>query len=355
MSCGSHIHLGLGLAPGGSSHRARRHPGAVRQHGSAIGRPPNLNRERPGHDREPERIPQFTIQFLNPSGSYTLDPAGQDIASGSGPGTEISAKSDGADERYHLVAWIKGQVTDPTVEFKFQQGGPEITLGTGQLVAGTTDTYQFFWNVGATTGISDAAANLRVILFSGQNEVSRDEVAVTINDAGTPPTPPTPQSSEPRGETVEIVYPVQTTTGATPPLFGLYKPPTGNPAGVVDVTSSANTTAVRVFYTLSPAGPNPPGKLAREPAERRKRQARTGFVAHLPTAIPPLRSRPSRRRPSTHLGEVLPPPVRQRPIPTRATPTGSLPTPRSLGRFSSCPVRRPSRVCKADSRARHRS
>ncbi len=204
--------------------------------------------------------PEFTIQFLNPSGdSAAVTAPPPPSVSGNGPGKEISAKDDGTGTRYHLVAWInKTPGVDPEVEFTVQQGaGQPLTLTEGGAnravpVIGAPDTYHFYWNV-AATGLVDGEATLKAVLYSGNTPLATDSETVRINNGNPSPMDPNPDTVENQGETVEMLYPVQTTGGSTTPAWGFYAAPAGPPVGVIDVTSSSGTVRVpRLLHTVAP-------------------------------------------------------------------------------------------------------
>lgn len=181
------------------------------------------------------------IKFLNPSG----------VTSEAGPGTEISAKNDGTNTTYHLVAWVGSVPSNPTVQFRHQTGtDPDVTIGSGTLRG--TDTWDLQWDL-SNPLVADGDYTLKAILFSGSQEMSRAELDVTVNNASTAPNPLDQETSEPQGETVEITYP----TIAGP--FGAFrKPGTTNPyAGVIDATMSADTIDVRAYYTTTAPGSEP--------------------------------------------------------------------------------------------------
>lgn len=175
------------------------------------------------------------IQFFNPSSHSRI----------------VSAKPDGTNSTYHLVAVAQQVPANPLVEFKYQQGtNNEVAIGIAQRV-GTTDTFELEWSPGS---LAEGSYTLKAILYNGVVEIGRDEVTVTVNNADNSPDSPT-------AETVEITYP-KNGTGA-----GFFQPPSATVAHtVVNVTSSAalappsfstGTATISVRYTKSPPGEEP--------------------------------------------------------------------------------------------------
>ena len=184
------------------------------------------------------------IQFLNPSGT----------TGSSGPGREVSAKNDGTDSQYHLVAWVGSMPSNPTVEFKYQSGNdPEITIGQGTLRG--TDTFDAFWSLGT---LADGTYSVKAILFSNGVEVNRDSETVEVNNTTAEPAAGNPgglKTTEDQGQTVEIVYPPNASG------MGFFRQPgTGTPfAGSIDVTLSTGGTGIegRAYFTTTPPGNEP--------------------------------------------------------------------------------------------------
>lgn len=184
------------------------------------------------------------IQFLNPSGT-TAD------SGTSGPGREVSTNTDDGNG-YHLVAWVGRMPSNPSADFKWSNadGTNETTIGSGILRG--PDTFDIFWNAMPPT---DGAYKVKVILYSNGIQVATDieDVIVNDRDAGTTGPPTNIPQGENRGQALEITYPAQ-----AGPWGAFRKPGTNDPyIGVVDVTRTTGTTAVRAFYTTSPPGNSP--------------------------------------------------------------------------------------------------
>lgn len=206
------------------------------------------------------------IQFLNPSGTTGSE----------GPGTEISAKNDGTNTTYHLVAWVQSVPANATVEFKYQRGSdPDVTIGTGTLRG--NDTFDLEWNVGT---LADGNYTLKAILFSGGQEVSRDEEDVEVNNSSDTGEV---RSEEDQGATVEMTYPTIAGT------FGMFrKPGTNNPfAGVIDVSISTDTTSVRAYYTTAAPGSEPDWVECATGASETAAQAANGVRCTLEAGVSP--------------------------------------------------------------------
>lgn len=177
-----------------------------------------------------------SIQFINPSGETGAE----------GPGTEISTQNDGVNDTFHLVAWTRALPASPSVEFKYQSGNnPEITIGAATLRG--PDTYELEWAAGS---VPDGAYTLKAILYSSGQQVARDEEPVEINSESPDDEVGT---TEKAGATVEMTFPENVGQ------FGTFrKPGTLNPyAGVIDVSTSTDTTDVRAYYTTSVPGSEP--------------------------------------------------------------------------------------------------
>ena len=166
--------------------------------------------------------------------------------------TEISARSDGTDNSYHLVAWVSNPPTGAVVQFKYTPSGtnqPTFSIicsdtGTQNARQATPDTYECDWDL---TGIADGSGTLRAELYSSSGgKIGEDSEPVDIDSAG---------------QTVELVYPTQ--GGAV----GFYTGPDGIASGMIDVsTSGANadddgTMEVDVYYSMSAPGAEPAFEL----------------------------------------------------------------------------------------------
>lgn len=175
---------------------------------------------------------QHRIQFLNPSGHSE----------------EISAKDDGSNTTYHLVAWVNSVPADGGVVFAYNDAdGNEVEIGEGTPTP-IADTYELQWDIPAE--LSDGSFTLHAILYSGQTEVARDtESDLTLNNKS----PSATGDSEPenRGETVEMTYP--TNGGA----FGFYTPRDRAASGVIEVTRSSGASTIRAWFTTSAPGDEP--------------------------------------------------------------------------------------------------
>lgn len=193
------------------------------------------------------------IQFLNPSGT-TAD------SGTSGPGREVSTATDDGNG-YHLVAWVGRMPSNPSADFKWTNpdGSGETSIGAGILRG--PDTFDIFWNAMPPT---DGPYKVKVILFSNGIQVATDIEDVVVNDraAATTGPPANIPQGENQGQALEITYPTQ-----AGPWGAFRKPGTSDPyLGVVDVTKSAGTTAVRAFYTTSPPGNEPVWTRCSSPA-----------------------------------------------------------------------------------------
>jgi len=140
-------------------------------------------------------------QTASPTASETIASSIFFLNPAEGTSTEISAKADGTDASYHLVASASAVPPDPTVEFKYAEGDVETDIGPGSRV-GASDTWEFDW----TTLPADGDYTVIAILFSGPTEVSRHELEVVVNNEDGPRE--LPLDPEPQGETVEMMYPV---------------------------------------------------------------------------------------------------------------------------------------------------
>lgn len=181
---------------------------------------------------------QPRIEFLNPSGTNFSE--------------EISAKPDGRDSQYHLVAWVNQIPSNVGVEFRYidPDSGNEVPIGAG-MQSSVPDTFHTFWDPPATLPDDEDNVTLVARLLSGTTEVDRDtESDVFVNDQDPDPLNPL-DMTDPRGETVEITYPA---IGAS---WGLFTPRDRATAGLIDVSMSAGITFVRGVYSVSPPGSEP--------------------------------------------------------------------------------------------------
>jgi hypothetical protein len=176
------------------------------------------------------------INFLNPSETSS---------------NELSAKSDGVDTTYHLVAAVRDpNLPQPSVIFQFEneRSNIETTIGAGTRV-GTTDTYEFDWNL---SGVGDGTYLLKAVYFSGSTEVGRDEDEVVVNNAGEED-PILPTDDE-QAETAEFVYPEN---GG---MLGFFT--TGSGASiattaVLEVSLSEAASSVIAYYSITEPGQEP--------------------------------------------------------------------------------------------------
>lgn len=183
---------------------------------------------------------QYQIQFVNPSGQ--------------GLSEELSTKSDGVDEKYHLVAWVNQVPPNASVEFRYfdPSQNKEVLIATGTQT-GIPDTFDTFWAIPST--LSDTNITIYAVLFSGGQEVDRDtesDIVLNNRDPGTPPPAPTPgPASEARAETIEITSP------ANGGAWGLFTPRDRPTAGLINVSMSSGITFVRAVYSVTPPGEEP--------------------------------------------------------------------------------------------------
>ena len=177
-----------------------------------------------------QTTPAPTIQFMNPDNDTS---------------NEVTAINDGTDDAYHLVAWVSTLPANGRVEFKYQASGQqEVTVGTGTQTA-IGDTFEFFWQ--RTNMPADGTYTLRAVLFSGTTQIAQDEQSIRINNTQPPP-PPNADTDVPNA--VEIRNP---TNGGRVGFFTN----AGVTAAQIDVTASAGTETVTVYYTTSAPGTDP--------------------------------------------------------------------------------------------------
>jgi hypothetical protein len=182
---------------------------------------------------------QYAINFLNPSGHSE----------------ELSDQGDGSTgetaDSYHLVAWVNQLPPNATVEFRYNdpnQNNNETTIGLATQTA-IPDTFEFHWVLPDDVTDRTTGFTMHAVLFSGGTEVARDtESDIAFNNAS--PNPPNPQSED-RGGTVEITDP---TNGGQ---LGFFTPRDRNTNAVIEVSASADTFDVTVYYTTSAPGSEP--------------------------------------------------------------------------------------------------
>ena len=183
----------------------------------------------------PGSTTQYRIEFLNPSGHSEI----------------ASDKPDGADETYHLVAWVNQWPPNPSVEFRYfdPAQNKEVSIGTGTHT-GIPDTWDFHWAIPDNLPEEDDIT-LYAILYSGTTEVDRDtESDIFLNQQDPDPDDPSDVSDD-AAETVEILYP--SNGGA----WGLFTPRDRATAGVLNVTHSDGVQFIRAFYSVSAPGAEP--------------------------------------------------------------------------------------------------
>lgn len=179
-------------------------------------------------------------QAVPPTGSF-LNP------SASGPGNVISDKLDGTNGTYRFlvrvgdngsgVSSVQIQTEDCDADTNFE------TIGTATRV-GTTDTYEYQWDISAYTPSTDVAACatglVRALVTAGNAETSfiggSGGQAVVFNDSS--------------AETATITAPAN---GGNPGFFAFGTKNLGNIRG----TASAGTTAVTGYYSTSALGTDP--------------------------------------------------------------------------------------------------
>ena len=218
-----------------------------------------------------------TIAFLNPAQSY--DPGTEKPVRP--PGTDdppkISDRNDGVDTAYHLVATVASTPTNPIVEayirYPLQN---EITVGTLDRVAGTTNTWELFWDI--PDSLAEGAAVLVVRLYTqtstGIEEVAAHELPVDMQHKGS--APPTPPDSQPADETVELTWPSQNGQ------LGFFR--SGAAGGwrtIVDAMVSEGVSEMDILYTTTPRGKVPEFKLCGHSLAFRE----AGYIG-FPTADP---------------------------------------------------------------------
>ncbi|MDQ3982767.1 MAG: hypothetical protein M3271_08840, partial [Actinomycetota bacterium] len=210
------------------------------------------------------------IELLNPSSNSNVV---------SDKDSDPSANTDPTDTQYHFNAWARNIPADPLVEFFIIQGDITILLGSSTLKG--TDTFDVFAEIpnsltettlSATTGEATGnTATVRAVLYAnnGAQEVDRDEQTVIVNQSD-PSSDQLMQGAANRAnaaETIEMTYPLNTG------LMGFFTQQGQQPAGVVEVTSSASTDHVAVSYTISPVGTEPSWKDCNSSDETRANSA----------------------------------------------------------------------------------
>lgn len=187
----------------------------------------------------PTPTPQETgpsVKLLNPSPAYDpgflLPPRLPD----EGDPPKISDNVDGVDELYHVVAVTRNAPANSTIEAYFQPTGlPELTVGVLDRVAGSDDTWEFFWDVPDNLPVNSGTFKIRLFeaTASGFEEIANDETPADI-DNGTYAT--------------EITWPSQNGQ------LGFYKPKGGQWRAVVEGSATDLTWRVFLFYSVTPPG-----------------------------------------------------------------------------------------------------
>ncbi len=175
------------------------------------------------------------IKLLNPSPAYDPNLTAPPRPPGSGDPPKLSDKFDGFDRQYHVVAVTRDAPANAVVEAYFQPTGlNEITVGTLNQVSGSSDTWEFFWDIpDALSGGGTFKVRLFQATPGGFEEVASDETPAEIDQGE---------------ETAEISFP--TNNG---PL-GFFKPKVGLFRTVVEGSASGDSQRVFVFYSTSAPG-----------------------------------------------------------------------------------------------------
>ena len=180
--------------------------------------------------------PGVAIKFVNPDSETS---------------NEITAINDGVDTKYHLVAWVNANPSNPIVEFQYQPGntGPFITIGNGTAVG--SDTWELFWDSTDPNFPADSTptGTLKVNLYSGvgSGPIASDTETVRSNQSGPPP-PPAQDRDVPNA--VEITDPVN---GGQ---IGFYLN-ANEYQGQVQVSATDTTDTVLVYYSITSPGSDP--------------------------------------------------------------------------------------------------
>ncbi|MDQ4125602.1 MAG: hypothetical protein M3134_08390 [Actinomycetota bacterium] len=227
----------------------------------------------------PPPVEGTAIQLLNPSGAYRpvaqqQEPPRPDPSTGNPTGTidppKISDKFDGRDTAYHVVAVVNDPPPTALVELYYQDeraGQSEITIGEMTPVAGSPDTYEYFWQV--PNSIAAYFGTLKVRMYeetpTGFEEVGADEEYVRLQHREGH------FIDEPRiaeAETVEMTWPSMngplgfykpagTGTVWRTVVEGLASPNLDDPTQGDTDTPSTGADQVRVFYSTTPPGAEP--------------------------------------------------------------------------------------------------
>ncbi|MDQ3877605.1 MAG: hypothetical protein M3290_04550, partial [Actinomycetota bacterium] len=201
------------------------------------------------------------ISFINPSAG--LPSAKPEV---SAKPKSPSSSSDPESTAYHLNSWVSNPPANPLVQYYWSDGTDVVPIGFATRV-GTSDTFEYFWDSGSMP--DDGPYQLCAVLndFDSTTQtatpvaLATQDVVVNNQDPADNPADP-----DPRGDTVEITYPLN--AGA----LGTYTPP--SPTGtntaqaakfVMDVKVSSGTggpdpgtTWVRLYYSLTPPGATEP-------------------------------------------------------------------------------------------------
>jgi hypothetical protein len=165
---------------------------------------------------------------------------------------KVSDRFDGIDSAYHITASVVGAPTNAVVEayLKYPLQN-ELTIGTLDRVAGSTDVWELFWDV--PENLPEGAATMTVRLYSqttaGIEEVAAHDVPVDMQHKGS--SPPTPPDIQPADETVEITWPSQNGQ------LGFFKGKSGPWRTIIDGSASSRSEAVDLFYSVTAKGKEP--------------------------------------------------------------------------------------------------
>ena len=193
------------------------------------------------------------IQIVNPH---------PNTVSGDSP-PELSAKPDGTDSLYHLVAWSANAPEGAIAEWALTNTTTTWVLGRStERSNDPTGTFDLKTNLcreqpaspsptaspAASECPTDGNYTLRVSLESQNgNDLVTDTMPVTVNDDNESPQVPTQE----RAETVEITFPE--IVGE----LGFFFDNQGRATFPITGTASAGTTRVKGFYSFSPPGSEP--------------------------------------------------------------------------------------------------
>lgn len=189
------------------------------------------------------------IELINPTSGYDVFSRPDDNV------PEVSDKSDGIDEQYHIVALTRGAGPNTVVEAYLtpRLAGTDLqeqTIGTLEPVAGTTDTWEFYWDVPEPPAASEGEARITVRMFDLVGgvfeEVAMDDELVQMRQSET--AQPPSGDGQPAAETVELTWPTQ---GG--PL-GFYKPKGGVWTTAIDGSASQGNFSIALFYTKNRPG-----------------------------------------------------------------------------------------------------